>query len=87
MTTTIAWGDGSGDNIYLNYTEASGNQTIMVTSDANGGYVSRSKDITFTASGATPVVLTVTQNGKDITIITRNDVFVTYDDVAIGYEQ
>ena len=29
---------------------------------------------------------TVTQSGKDITIITRNDVATSYSDVAVGYE-
>ena len=32
--TTIPWGDGSGDNIYLTYPSASGDQTIQVSSDA-----------------------------------------------------
>ena len=87
MTTTIAWGDGTGDNIYLTYTEASGNQTILVSSDAYSGATTRSKDITFTASGVSSVTLTVNQTAQGIMIITRNDVAVTYDDVAVGYQQ
>lgn len=86
MRTTIPWGDGTGDNIYLDYTAASGSQTILVSSDANVGYVTRTKDITFSASGISSVVLTVSQTGKDITIITRNDVASTANDVAVGYE-
>lgn len=58
--TTIAWGDGSGDNIYLDYSAASGDQTVAVSSDANAG-AARSKSITFSASGASPVVLSVEQ--------------------------
>lgn len=88
--TTIPWGDGSGDNIYLTYPSASGDQTVTVTSDAHTGYIERTKDITFsaTAGGATiSRVLTVVQQGKDITIITRNDVAMTENDVAVGYEQ
>lgn len=85
--TNIPWGDGSGDYIHLTYTAASGNQTIAVTSDAHDGYVERSKDITFTASGTASAVLTVKQAGKDIVIITRNDVAMTDNNVAVGYEQ
>lgn len=47
-TTTIPWGDGSGDNIYLTYSSASGNQTVEVTSDANTG-AARSKVVAFTS--------------------------------------
>ena len=90
MTTQVSWGDGTGEKIYLSYTASEGNQTVSVTSDAHTGYVSRSKDITFTVSaGGTTItrVLTVIQSGKDITIITRNDVAMTENDVAVGYEQ
>lgn len=47
-TTTIPWGDGSGDNIYLTYSSASGNQTVTITSDANTG-AARSKVVAFTS--------------------------------------
>ena len=59
-TTTIGWGDGSGDNIYLTYPSASGDQTVTVSSDANSG-AARTKTVTFTASGVSPVTLTVNQ--------------------------
>lgn len=59
-TTTIPWGDGSGDNIYLDYPAASGDQTVAVSSDANTG-AARTKVVTFSASGVTPVTLTVEQ--------------------------
>ena len=59
-TTTIPWGDGSGDNIYLDYPSASGDQTVTVTSDANTGSA-RTKTVTFSATGATSVTLTVIQ--------------------------
>lgn len=86
MRTTISWGDGTGDNIYLDYTEASGSQTILVSSDANTGFEPRTKIITFSASGATPATLTVTQaEGSDLISITFNDVCITYDNVGLGY--
>ena len=60
-TTTIPWGDGSGDNLYLTYPSASGDQSVSVTSDANTGGA-RSKVVTFSAVGVTPVTLTISQD-------------------------
>ena len=61
-TTTIPWGDGSGDNIYLTYSSASGDQTVDVTSDANTG-AARSKVVTFNSGvGGIVQMLTVTQD-------------------------
>lgn len=90
MTTQIGWNDGTGEKIYLSYSASEGNQTVTITSDAHTGYVERTRDITFSATaGGTTIsrVLTVIQQGKDITIITRNDVAMTENDVAVGYEQ
>ena len=90
MTTQIGWNDGTGEKIYLSYSASEGNQTVTITSDAHTGYVERTKDITFTATaGGTTIskTLTVVQSGKNITIITRNDVAMTENDVAVGYEQ
>lgn len=90
MTTQVEWGDGSGEKIYLSYAASEGNQTIQVTSDAHTGYVNRTKDVNFSiTAGQTTITrtLTVVQQGKDITIITRNDVAMTENDVAVGYEQ
>ena len=90
MTTEVSWNDGTGDKIYLSYSASEGNQTVTITSDAHTGYVNRTKDITFSATaGGTTIsrTLTVVQSGKDITIITRNDVAMTENDVAVGYEQ
>lgn len=89
MVTEVPWNDGSGDKLYLSYSASEGNQTVQVSSDAYAGYDERTKDITFTAiAGQTTITrtLTVVQNGKDITIITRNDTAITDNDVAVGYE-
>lgn len=60
-TTTIPWGDGSGDNIYLTYSSASGDQTVEVSSDANTGSA-RTKVVTFTSDiGSIEQILTVSQ--------------------------
>ena len=90
MTTQIGWNDGTGEKIYLSYSASEGNQTVTITSDAHTGYVERTKDIIFSATaGNTTIsrILTVIQRGKDITIITRNDVAATVNEVAVGYEQ
>lgn len=90
MVTEVPWNDGTGDKIYLSYSASEGNQTVTVTSDAHTGYITRTKDINFTVTaGSTTITrtLTVNQSGKDITIITRNDVAMTENDVAVGYEQ
>ena len=90
MTTQIGWNDGTGEKIYLSYSASEGNQTVTITSDAHTGYVERTRDITFSATaGGTTIsrVLTVVQQGKNITIITRNNVAMTENEVAVGYEQ
>lgn len=89
MTTQVDWNDGSGDKIYLTYGASEGTQTVSVSSDTHTGYESRSRDIVFQVSaGGTTItkILTVVQSGKDITIITRNDVASTSNNVAVGYE-
>ncbi len=89
MTTQINWDDGSGDKIYLTYSASEGTQVIEVTSDAYNGYGSRTKTITFSISAGGSSIsrtLTVIQEGKTITIITRNDTAITDNDTAVGYE-
>lgn len=60
VTEEIAWGDGTSDKIYLTADALEGNQTVSVSSDANTG-AARSKTVTFSATGVTPVTLTVNQ--------------------------
>ena len=89
MTTQLDWNDGSGEKITLTYTAAAGNQTISVSSAPNTGYIARTRTITFQTSAGSPTAtatLTVTQSGKNITIITYNDKAITRNDVAVGYE-
>ncbi len=89
MTTQVDWNDGTGEKIYLTYGASEGTQTVSVSSDTHTGYVNRTRDIIFQVSaGGTTIsrTLTVTQSGKDITIITRNDVASTQNEVAVGYE-
>lgn len=58
---TIPWEDGSGDNLYLNINQGTGNRVITITSDVNYGN-DRSIDLTLTTSdGSKSVILTVNQ--------------------------
>lgn len=59
-TTEIAWGDGSDDKIYLTTDALEGDQTVLVSSDANTG-AARTKTVNFSASGVSPVTLTIVQ--------------------------
>lgn len=89
MTTQVDWNDGTGDKITLTYTAAQGAQTISVSSPAYAGYEARTRTITFTTTAGSPTAtatLQVTQSGKDITIIIRNDVYSVDNEVAVGYE-
>ena len=91
MRTTIPWGDGTGDNIYLDYNASAGDQSVSVSSDANAG-VARTKVVTFSASGATPVTLTVNQavrTKKQVTISAHPTSYDTehyaWDSIVSGY--
>lgn len=90
-TTEIAWGDGSGDKIYLTYDALEGNQIVLVSSDALVGGGSRTKDITFTATaGGTTItrVLTVKQGASSgMVVITFNDTAITTNDTAVGFNE
>ena len=89
MTTQLDWNDGSGEKLTLTYTAAEGNQTISVSSAPHTGYSARTRTITFQTTAGSPTAtatLTVTQSGKNITIITYNDKAITRNEVAVGYE-
>ena len=60
-TTTIPWGDGSGDNLYFTADSMSGNQNVQVSSDPNTGDTDRTKSVNFQASGVSPQPLQIIQ--------------------------
>ena len=62
-TTTIPWDDGSGDNLYFTAPAMEGDQTVVVTSDANAGQ-ERTKTVRFSADGVEPKSLGVIQLGS-----------------------
>ena len=75
-TTTIPWGDGSGDNIYLTCDALEGNQTVLVSSDANASASSRSQSVTFSTGGISQV-LTVSQEPGILEPIFYNYLYFT----------
>jgi len=84
-TTTISWGDGSGDNIYLTYPSASGDQTVEVSSDANTGNA-RTKTVTFTSGvGNITQVLTVSQEAGGPQEYTLTKYLSSYDSTNSTY--
>lgn len=89
MTQEVAWNDGTGDKIYLTYAASAGNQTIAVSSDAYGGYIDRTRNITFTyivgASSVTKTLTVLQKAGSDIIIPVYEGVYPAYNDVARGF--
>lgn len=76
VTEEIAWGDGSGDKIYLTCDALEGNQTVLVSSDANASASSRSQSITFSTGGISQV-LTVSQEPGILEPIFYNYLYFT----------
>ena len=79
-TKSIAWQTGTG-NITLSYI-GQGDDTVLVSSDANNLYVSRSQTLTFSATGyAITRQVTVTQPMREPNFKTSEGYwFVTSDD-------
>lgn len=82
--TTIPWGDGSGDNIYLSAPSQTGDQSVSVTSDPNTG-AARSKVVTFSASGVSPVSLTINQEAGTPQEVTISLHPTSYDTTDYSY--
>lgn len=59
--TTIPWGDGSGDNLYFEADSMNGDQSVLVSSDANTGDTDRTKQVNFQAVGVPPQPLQIIQ--------------------------
>lgn len=88
MVTEIPWGDGSGGLIYLSYSASEGDQTVLVSSDANTGDA-RSKVVTFT-SGVGNIIrqLTINQEAgtpQEQTIVVNPSSYDTINSVLYGW--
>lgn len=79
--TTIAWGDGSGDNFYVSFDPATlpGTASVEVTSDPNYTGVQREKTVTFTTNA--PRIPVASQDSRQLKVIqlTDNLVIATWD--------
>lgn len=71
---TIPWGDGSGDNFYIDYTGVEGSSESLITSDINQTGVERRKTIVFRTT--TSNVVTALQAGAYLTVIQKTDSLV-----------
>lgn len=81
---TIAWNDGSGDNLYLSLS----GDSVEVTSDANWSGEERSKTLNFaTTVGIASAQLVVTQSvGLSVVVISYgDDTIINRNDNIIGY--
>lgn len=71
---TIPWGDGSGDNFYIDYTEVEGSSESLIISDINQTGVERRKTLVFRTT--TPNVVTALQAEAYLTVIQKTDSLV-----------
>lgn len=71
---TIPWGDGSGDNFYIDYTRVEGSSESLITSDINQTGVERRKTIVFRTT--TSNVVTALQAEAYLTVIQKADSLV-----------
>lgn len=79
--TTIAWGDGSGDNFYVSFDPAKlpGTTSVEVTSDTNYTGSQRQKIVTFATNA--PNVSAEAQVSRQLKVIQLSDnlVIATWD--------
>ena len=71
---TIPWGDGSGDNFYIDYTGVEGSSESLITSDINQTGVKRRKTLVFRTT--TSNVVTALQAEAYLTVIQKTDSLV-----------
>lgn len=71
---TIPWGDGSGDNFYIDYTGVEGSSESLIISDINQTGVERRKTIVFRTTISN--VVTALQSEVYLTVIQKTDSLV-----------
>lgn len=89
---TIPWGDGSGDNFYIDYTGIEGSSESIITSDINRTGVERRKTLVFRTTAAVVTTaqqaeayLTVVQKTDGLIVATFSNIVATYDGIKAGY--
>lgn len=73
---TIPWGDGSGDNFYIDYTGVEGSSESLIISDINQTGVERRKTLVFRTTTSTSNVVTALQSEAYLTVIQKPDSLV-----------
>lgn len=93
---TIQWGDGSGDNFYIDYTGVEGSSESLIISDINQTGVERRKTLVFRTTISTNVVtalqaeayLTVIQKTDSLVVAMFNNIVATFgtSEVKAGWK-
>lgn len=89
---TIPWGDGSGDNLYLDFSGQAGESVCTVTSDVNLSGFERTKVVEFRTTNseiadASQIVvnLSIVQDTDRLIVATFNDITSIYEGKKAGY--
>lgn len=82
---TIPWDDGSGDNMYIEFTGQPGNTELPITSDVNESGYERRKTLVFktTNTGNTlpsEAYLTIVQKTGNLVVAIYDNIGSTYGD-------
>lgn len=96
QTVAIPWDDGSGDNLYMDFTRLDEtNDTVFLSADYNNTGSSRTKIIKFQAdpdgdqspSGVSqaPAVLRVVQQPDNLIVATFEGYYSVYDENKAGF--
>lgn len=90
---TIPWSDGSGDNLYLDFSGNTGESTCMVTSDANPSGIERTEVIEFKTiadkvedASQVPVKLYIIQRADSLIVAMFDSIVSTYNGKKAGYQ-
>lgn len=82
---TIPWGDGSGDNFYIDYIGVKVGSELLITSDINQTGVERRKTIVFRTTTSNVVIalqaeayLTVIQKTDSLVVAMFNNTVATF---------
>lgn len=87
---TIPWGDGSGDNFYIDYTGVEGSSESLITSDINQTGVERRKTLVFRTTTSNVVIalqteayLTVIQKTDSLVVAMFNNTVATFGTLEV----
>lgn len=97
VTIAIPWDDGSGDNLYMDFSRMEEtNNTIYLSSDENNTQIARTKIIKFQGDpksgnlpegvNQAPAVLRVVQQIDNYIVATFSDTYSIYDNMKAAFK-